>query len=97
MARVELTQPAHDDLQDIWAYIARGNVQAADHLVDRIHELCSLYASQSEAGTRADDFGQGLRYFSVGHYVVFFRHEPDSLLVIRVLHGARHIEDLFRG
>jgi toxin ParE1/3/4 len=96
MTRVEITHPARDDLEAIWAYIARDSAESADRLVDRIHELCLLYASQPEAGTRADHFGPGLRYFSAGNYVVFFRHESDSLLVIRVLHGARHIDDLFR-
>jgi toxin ParE1/3/4 len=96
MPRVMLTGPARDDLREIWRYIALENGAAADRLLDRIYELCSLYASLPEAGTAVDRWQAGLRCCSVGNYVIFFRHETDGMLVVRVLHGARNIEELFQ-
>jgi toxin ParE1/3/4 len=96
MPRVQLTRPAHDDLRSVWLHIARDNVSAADRLIDRVFDQCRLYSSQPAAGTAVDRLQPGLRCFSIGNYVIFFRHEPESLLVVRVLHGARNIEELFK-
>jgi toxin ParE1/3/4 len=95
MPRVELTSLARADLEDIWAYIAKDSESAADRLIDQIHERCVVFASQPEAATPADRFQAGLRYFAVGNYVVFYRAEQDGILLIRVLHGARNLEELF--
>ena len=95
MARVTLTSPAHDDLQAIWNYIAKDNLPAADRLIDQIHERCAVYATQPDAATPADRFQPGLRFFAVGRYVVFYRPEREGILVVRVLHGARNLEELF--
>lgn len=69
---------------------------AADQLVRRIHELCRLYATQPAAGAPGDRYQAGLRYSPVGSYVVFYRPDDDGLVVVRVLHGARNIAELFR-
>ncbi|HEV3138106.1 MAG TPA: type II toxin-antitoxin system RelE/ParE family toxin [Pirellulales bacterium] len=96
MAHVALSLPAEKDLDAIWSYIAKDNRPAADQLVRRIHERCQLYATQPAAGTLDNRFQSGLRYFSVASYVLFYRPADDGLVVVRVLHGARNIEDLFR-
>jgi toxin ParE1/3/4 len=95
MARVTLTAPARDDLDHIWSYIANDNPSAADRWIDEVHRRCAVYARQPMAATPADRFQIGLRFFTHGNYVVFFRPEGDGVLVVRVLHGARHLEDLF--
>lgn len=95
MARVTLTSLARDDLHSIWNYIARDNLSAADRLIDQIFERCAVYATQPDAATPADRFQAGLRFFVVGSYVVFYRPDDDGILVVRVLHGARNLEELF--
>jgi toxin ParE1/3/4 len=94
MAHVTLTAPARDDLDAIWTYIAKDNLSAADRLIDEIHGRCAVYATQPLAATPADRFQVGLRFFVVGSYVVFYRPEDEGILVIRVLHGARNLEEL---
>jgi toxin ParE1/3/4 len=95
MARVALTSLARADLDAIWNYIAQDNLPAADRLIDEIFHRCAVFAAQPAAAAPADQFQAGLRYFAVGRYVVFYRPEEDGILVIRVLHGARNIEELF--
>jgi toxin ParE1/3/4 len=95
MARVTLTSPARDDLQAIWSHIAIDKLSAADRLIDQIYERCAIYATQPNAATPADRFQPGLRFFAVASYVVFYRPEKDGILVIRVLHRARNLEELF--
>jgi plasmid stabilization system protein ParE len=48
-------------------------------------------------GLSAIDFKQACGIFRWGSYVVFYRPEDDGLVVVRVLHGARNIEELFRA
>lgn len=96
MARVELSLPAKNDLDEIWDYVARDSPTAADRLIDDIYGHCRVYATQPEAGTPADRFQTGLRYFAYGNYVVFYRAEVSGMLVIRVVHGARNLDALFR-
>ena len=95
MARVAVTLPAQEDLREIWAYVAQDDMAAADRLVDRINERCVVYATQPELGTPGDRFAPGLRYLSLGAYVVFYRPETDGILLIRVLHGARNLDEIF--
>lgn len=97
MARVALTSPVRADLDAIWNYVAKENLTVADGLIDDVFERCSVYATQPEAASPADRFQAGLRYFAVGSYVVFYRPEADGILIIRVLHGARNLEELFGG
>jgi len=97
MARVALTLPARSDLEEIWRYVARDSLPAADRLIDEIHRHCGVYATQPDSGTPADRYQPGLRFFALGNYVVFYRPDDDGIVVIRVLHGARNLEDLFRG
>lgn len=95
MPRVEITKPARDDLDAIWDYVANISVDRADGTIDLIDARCALYSTQPEMGVPAGQFGPGLRYFVVGSYVIFYKHEPDRLLVVRVLHGSRDLEKLF--
>ena len=95
MARVALTLPARDDLEAIWDYVARDTTKAADRLIDQIHDRCELYATQPAAGVPGDRFREGVRYFAVSSYVVFYRPIDDGILVVRVFHGARNLDDLF--
>lgn len=45
------------------------------------------------AGTARDDLRQGLRAFSHGSYVIFFRRKTDKVLrIVRVMHGARQFK-----
>jgi toxin ParE1/3/4 len=46
-------------------------------------------------GREWKDLGMGLRSFPVGSYIVFYYPLPDGIDVLRVLHGARDIPDIF--
>jgi plasmid stabilization system protein ParE len=56
----------------------------------------SFLASFPYAGrARDDDFGIGSRSFAVGEYVIVNCVEGEDVLILRVVHGKRQIEDLF--
>lgn len=90
-----LTSQAEEDVTAIWLFVALDNVVAADRTVDRFTEVFRLLAENPEIGTQQDRYKQGLRAFSVGRYFIFYHREQDTILVYRVLHGARNLEGLF--
>ena len=94
MPRIIRTHQAREDLLDIWSYIARDNLTAADKLVRKIDEVLRLLSSQPKLGSPQDKYRTGLRCMPVGSYLIFYEPTSDGIRVIRVLHGARRLEDL---
>ncbi len=93
MAGYCITAPAEQDVLDIWLYIARDNIHAADRLVDRFTETFERLAENPHMGESVERYRPGLRCFSLGNYVVYYRMADKGIEVYRVLHGARRAED----
>lgn len=47
-------------------------------------------------GRLRDELTEGLRSFPVGRYVIFYRIVQDGVEIVRVLHGARDLDSIFR-
>lgn len=93
MPTFELSPAAEQDLEDIWLYIARDNLRAADKLLDRIEEQCKLLADHPQLGRARDDFARGLRYHPVANYLILYRIVRKGVDIVRVVHGARNLLD----
>ncbi len=85
---------ADDDLLEIWLFIARDSVSAADRLLNTIEEKCSMLADHSAIGPARDDIGPGIRILSAGSYLVLYRLRKDRVDIVRVVHGARDLRDI---
>ena len=89
---------AEADLDEIWLYVAResGSVETADRLIDAITDRFWTLAGFPWMGrSREDDFGPGYRSFAVGEYVIVYCVEGEDVLILRVVHGRRQLENLF--
>ena len=95
MGEIVLDLAAKDDLLEIWAYIAKDNPQAADRMLDRIWDGFRVVAQFPMGGTARPELAAGLRCYSVGNYVIYYRPAKDGIEVARVLHGARDVYRLF--
>jgi toxin ParE1/3/4 len=94
--KTQLTTEARADIADIRRYIARDNSPAAAKVVGSIREtLRDVISRHPLVGTACDEIAAGLRYFPVGSYVIFYRVDQ-SIIVVRVLHGARNASAIFR-
>jgi len=89
MNEPRLTEQAEADLDELWAYIAAHNPDAADRMVEAVLESSRMHVRFPGMGQNRDDLGRGLRCFVVSPYVVFYRPVEDSIEVLRILHGAR--------
>jgi toxin ParE1/3/4 len=94
MARLLRTPQANEDLLEIWAYVARDSVKAADKLLRRIDEQSQLLAENPLLGELVEEYRPGLRRFVVGNYLIFYHAFSDGIEVFRILHGARRLEGL---
>ena len=91
MKHVQITDPAADDLDQIWEYIARDNPAAADRWVDQLTIKLDLYSGEPLLREARPEFRVGLRQFGFGSYVVFYRPTDAGIEVIRVIHATRNI------
>jgi toxin ParE1/3/4 len=99
MPRARLRPRAHEDMFDLWAYIADDNPDAADRVAERLNRAFDLIALNPKSGRTRPDIGPEVRSFIVDKYVAFYRIVPGGLDIGRVVHGARNItpEDVWLG
>jgi toxin ParE1/3/4 len=95
MARVRLTPRARADLDDIWLYIARDNLAAADRLIDGISARCASLADFPDLGPARPDLAPDARMLTFGDYIVLYRRAGADIEIVRVSHGARRLEALW--
>ncbi|MFN5765337.1 MAG: type II toxin-antitoxin system RelE/ParE family toxin [Pseudanabaena sp.] len=84
------------DLLDIWDYIADDSPDRADDFLDRIESKLLVLAQNSGLGRKRPELLPDLRSFPIGNYVVFYQQIEDGIDVIRLLHGSRDIEEVFK-
>jgi toxin ParE1/3/4 len=96
MMRPRFSPTARRDLRQILDYITQDKPIAAAEWVAKIEERCWQLAQFPYTGTACPDLLPNLRCASVGAYVIFFLPQNDGIKVVRVVHGARDVNRLFR-
>jgi toxin ParE1/3/4 len=94
----QVSSQAEADLDAIWLYVAKdsGSMDVSTRLIDSISGRFVFLSGFPYAGrSRDSDFGKGSRSFAVGEYVILYRIEDEDILVLRVAHGRRLLEELF--
>lgn len=101
MSGFDLAPAARDDLDEIHAYIAADNPQAADEVREAAFATFAILARTPGLG-RVRHFKHslltGLRSFGVrpfSNYLVFYREREKRVEIVRVLHGARNLDAIF--
>ena len=94
MARVQISSRAQTDLAAIADYISLDDLDAALRWSDGISHTFELLANNPLLGEDVSDLQHGTRRQIFGNYLIFYRPINDGIVVVRILHGARKIEDL---
>lgn len=90
-----LSHLARQDLLDIWDHVALDDIDAADRLADQFENAMKRLARMPAIGHFRDDLAdRSHRFWSVGSYLVVYRHESRPVEIVRVLHGARDVARL---
>jgi toxin ParE1/3/4 len=98
---LRITRAAEQDLFDAARYIAQDSPTAAGTLLNAFDHAYLSLLQFPDMGARRD-FGNpelaDLRFLPITgfeKYLIFYRATPDSLEIIRVIHGARDLPALF--
>jgi toxin ParE1/3/4 len=89
--QITKTRLAEEDLDEIWLYIAKDNLAAADQLLDQVGNSCHLLAHEPLMGRARPELSPNLRSLSVARYVIFYTPSTTGIEIVRVLHSARDI------
>lgn len=95
MSRVRLTEPATQDLEEIYDYIALDNIEAAERLKNQIQRRWRAAAENPGIGRKRDEWRPILRSVREGNYLILYHQIEDGIEIVRIVHGARDIEALF--
>jgi toxin ParE1/3/4 len=87
MARFGLTNRAKADLSSIDAYTVH-SVAQADRYLNESEQCFCLLGAKPGLGRGASSIRRGLRRMEKGRHVIFFREEPDGILICRILHAG---------
>ena len=88
---------AKSDLVEIWDYIADDSEARADTFIETVDQKFNALVGRPNMGRLRDELADGLRSFAVGRYVIFYRPIPKGIAIVRVLHGARDLDAIFRS
>lgn len=97
MRAIKIAAAAAEDLQEIWAYVAERDTEAANRLVKEITKKFALLRDYPHAGREQPKLLLNLRSYAVKGYLIFYQPFEDRVEILRVLHGARDIESAFEN
>ena len=97
MPQVRHTARARRDLLDIWLNIAVDNAAAADRVYDRLEARVLLLERFPELGPARPNIADGARVLVESPYLILYRIVPIGPQIVRVVHGARHIDAALFG
>lgn len=85
------------DLEAIWEYIAKDNVDAADRWVAKLFGAFESIAQTPGMGHRREDLtSHAILFWPVGSYLILYRAERDPIEIVAVTQGARDIPIFLR-
>lgn len=96
MRKLVIRPQARIDLLEIWHYIARDSVTAANKVADKLGQaICGLVEMPGKGHRRADVKSPQYRFWSVYSYLIAYRYDQQALTIVRVIHGRRDFRKLF--
>ena len=95
MASVDRFRQVDEDLLSIATFIARDNPTAAARWLDEIEQKFALISQPPFMGEAVDHIRPGLRRVTHGSYLILYEPRDSGILLSRVLHGSRRVDNLF--
>ncbi len=95
--QIRLLKIAEEDFTEIIKFIADDNPTAAEAIANKIEKNLELLSNNPHLGRIPRDEeirNLGYRYLIVQNYIVFYTIEGRTILIHRILHGARNYKSL---
>lgn len=95
---VYLSAEAEFDLEAIADHIARDNPRRALTFISELREKCLGLGDLPERFPLVPRYeAAGVRRRVHGNYLIFYRIEANTVVILHVLHGARDYDDVLSG
>ena len=98
MPAIKYTPDSRFDLSQILLYIRRSNPRAARRVHRAVMDTLQMLLVFPMSGQERPEFGARLRSIPVkkySNYLVFYQPITEGIEVIRIIHGARNLQQLF--
>lgn len=95
MANYIITPNAKVDIVEILEFIASDNIDASFSFYERLIDLFETLADNPKIGRQRSELKPDLRSFAQGNYLIFYREWAGIIAIVRVLHGARDLDEIF--
>ena len=95
--QIRFLKIAEEDFTEIVSYIAADNPIAADAIAAKIEKNLDLLSQNPQLGRIPRDEeirNMGYRYLIIKNNIIFYTIEEKTILVHRILHGARNYKSL---
>ncbi|PUA41365.1 plasmid stabilization protein [Pseudomonas protegens] len=95
---VRLTNEAEYDLEQVADYITQDNPQRAQLFMLELRDKCLALASTPLVFPLVPRYERfGILRCVHGNYLIFYRVEPDHVVIIHILHGAMDYAEILFG
>ena len=85
------------DVDEIWQWIAAEDPDAAERWVGRVIEATDRLTEFPDSGAPRPELAPGARSIVVGRYLILYRVGPDTVDIMRIVHGARELRGILGG
>ncbi len=94
--KVILSVEAENDLEEIYDYsVDRFGLKVADEYFSQMVEGFDRIAQFPESAIVRNELTADLRSKVYGSHVIFFKVQPEQILIIRILHQSRDMPGFF--
>ena len=93
MSRIlRITEPAQQDLEEIWLGLEPFGVEVADQCLNKLQKKFLHLQQFPGLGRSREDLALGLRSVVVRDVVVLYRSFEGLIVIVRVIHGRRDLK-----
>ncbi len=93
--KIETKETAEQDLFDISDYIALDSEERSDFFVMQLWDKIYSLSEFPNMGISKDNIKNGLKVLYHGKYGIYYFIENNTISILRVLHGAKEVKELF--
>ena len=96
MKAFRLSPTAEEDLDDLWSYIARDSLDAADRVVQELYDAIVALTEMPFMGHYREELpDRSFRVWRVRSNLIIYHPETQPLEIVRIVSGYRDIAALF--
>ena len=89
MTRLECTDPALSDLENIQDYLSRDSSEYANIIIEKLILSVERLTSFPESGRLVPEaLNKSVRELIVSNYRIIYRYQKDRAQILAVVHGA---------